>query len=101
MVVARAVPDTAFAVHPDAVVARAIDRVWAIFEIDLGEKADRALIRQYRYRDTLCGFAARELRSARCDAEKLDILRALGHASLAEHAHWILAHRDKRLEGRR
>ena len=51
--------------------------------------------------DTLFSFAARELRSARSDAEKLDILRALGDASLAEHVQWILAHRDKRIEGMR
>jgi hypothetical protein len=73
----------------------------AIFEIYLAEKADRALIRQYRYMDSLFGFAARELRSARSEAEKLEILRALGHACLAEHAQWILANRDKRIEGMR
>jgi hypothetical protein len=73
----------------------------AIFEIYLGEKADRALIRQYRYMDTLFSFAARELRSVRSTEEKLDILKSLGHACLAEHAQWILAHRDKRIEGMR
>ncbi|HTP39980.1 MAG TPA: hypothetical protein VMI92_10440 [Steroidobacteraceae bacterium] len=73
----------------------------AIFEIYLGEKADRALIRQYRYMDSLFSFAAQELRSARSDADKLEILRSLGHACLAEHAEWILAHRDKRIEGMR
>ena len=73
----------------------------AIFEIYLGEKADRALIRQYRYMDSLFGFAAREMRSARSEADKLELLRSLGHACLAEHAQWILAHRDKRIEGMR
>ncbi len=73
----------------------------AIFEIYLGEKADRALIRQYRYMDTLFSFAAREMRSARSETDKLEILRSLGHACLAEHAQWILAHRDKRIEGLR
>ena len=73
----------------------------AIFEIYLGEKADRALIRQYRYMDSLFSFAAREMRSARSEADKLEILRSLGHACLAEHAQWILAHRDKRIEGMR
>ena len=73
----------------------------AIFEIYLGEKADRALIRQYRHMDRLFSFAAGELRSARSGAEKLEILRSLGHACLAEHAQWILAHRDKRIEGMR
>jgi hypothetical protein len=71
----------------------------AIFEIYLGEKADRLLIRQYSYMELLFGFAARELRSARSLTEKLEILRSLGHACLAEHAQWILAHRDKRIDG--
>lgn len=73
----------------------------AIFEIYLGEKADPALIRQYRYMDALFGVAARELRAAHSGHEQLAILRSLGHACLAEHAQWILAHRDKRIEGLR
>ena len=73
----------------------------AIFEIYLGEKADRALIRQYRYMDALFGVAARELRAVHTTHEQLAILRSLGHACLAEHAQWILAHRDKRIEGLR
>ena len=73
----------------------------AIFEIYLNEKADRALIRQYRYMATLFGFAANELRAATSVDRKLEILRSLGHACLAEHAQWILAHRDKRIQGMR
>jgi hypothetical protein len=73
----------------------------AIFEIYLNEKADRALIRQYRYMYYLFSFAARELRSAPTNERKLEILRSLGHACLAEHAQWILAHRDKRIQGMR
>jgi hypothetical protein len=73
----------------------------AIFEIYLNEKADRALIRQYRYMYHLFGFAARELRVAATNERKLEILRSLGHACLAEHAQWILAHRDKRIQGMR
>jgi hypothetical protein len=72
-----------------------------IFEIYLSEKATRALIRQYKYMDSLFSFAASELRSARSQIEKLQIMRSLGHACLAEHAQWILAHRDKRIEGMR
>ncbi len=73
----------------------------AIFEIYLAEKADRSLIRQYRHMLSLFGFAAQQLRSARSTADKLGILRALSHACLTEHAHWILAHRDKRIDGLR
>ena len=73
----------------------------AIFEIYLNEKADRALIRQYRYMYSLFGFAAAELRRAATRERKLEILQSLGHACLAEHAQWILAHRDKRIQGMR
>jgi hypothetical protein len=47
---------------------------------------------------SLFGFAAQQLRSARGTAEKLGILRALGPACLTEHAQWILAHHDKRID---
>jgi hypothetical protein len=73
----------------------------AIVEIYLNEKSDRALIRQYRYMSSLFSFAAGELRVAGSVEHKLQILRSLGHACLAEHAQWILAHRDKRIQGMR
>ena|ERR1700742_3524265 len=73
----------------------------AIFEIYLNEKSDRALVRQYRYMYSLFSFAANALRAAKKDERKLEILRSLGHACLAEHAQWILAHRDKRIQGMR
>jgi len=41
------------------------------------------------------------LRAATSNERKLEILRSLGHACLAEHAQWILAHRDKRIQGMR
>jgi hypothetical protein len=72
-----------------------------IFDTYVSEKSDRALVRQYRYMYSLFGIAARELSSARSEGQKLDILRSLGHACLAEHAQWILGHRDKRIEGLR
>jgi hypothetical protein len=50
---------------------------------------------------SLFAFAAGELRAARTSELKLAILRSLGHACLAEHAQWILAHRDKRIQGMR
>jgi len=59
------------------------------------------LIRQYRYMDSLFSFAARGLRSSHSTEEKLQILRSLGHACLAEHAQWALAHRDMRIDGLR
>jgi hypothetical protein len=73
----------------------------AIFEIYLNEKADRALIRQYDYMYGLFRLAAEELRAAKSNELKLQILRSLGNACLAEHAQWTLAHRDKRIQGMR
>jgi hypothetical protein len=42
--------------------------------------------------------ARRHLDVAATDAEKREILRALGDAALDEHAEWILMHRERPLE---
>jgi hypothetical protein len=73
----------------------------AVVEVYLSEMAERNLVRQYRYMRSLFGVAARALRAPGSHEHKLEILRSLGHACLAEHAQWILAHRDKRIEGLR
>lgn len=73
----------------------------AIFDTYVSETADRALVRQYRYMYSLFRVAARELRAVKSEEQKIEILRSLGHACLAEHAQWILGHRDKRIEGLR
>lgn len=71
----------------------------AIFEVYVTEKADRGLMRQYRYMHELFAHAARELRTLKDTGDKLAVLRELGEACLAEHAQWTLAHRDRRIEG--
>lgn len=73
----------------------------AILETYVSEKADRSLIRQYKYMDELFTVAARELRSTQSKEHQLALLESLGHACLSEHGQWILAHRDKRIEGLR
>lgn len=73
----------------------------ALFEVYVSEKADRQLIRQYRYMYSLFRFAGAELGAAGANVRRLDVFRSLGHACLAEHAQWILAHRDKRIQGMR
>ena len=70
-----------------------------IFEIYLAERADRALIRQYRYMHRLFRQADGELKAAPTRAQQLAVLRSLGHACLAEHAQWTLAQRDKTMQG--
>lgn len=70
-----------------------------IYDVYLAERNDRTLIRQFRYMHSLFRFADNELQSARTEGEKLEILRSLGHACLAEHAQWTLAQRDKTIQG--
>ncbi|MEJ0035624.1 MAG: hypothetical protein WDO68_06040 [Gammaproteobacteria bacterium] len=73
----------------------------AILETYVSEKSDRSLIRQYKYMSRLFTTAARELRSTQSRGHRLQLLKSLGYACLAEHAQWILANRDKRIEGLR
>jgi len=70
-----------------------------IFEIYLSERADQALIRQYRYMHRLFRQAEAELKAAPTQDQRLAVLRSLGHACLAEHAQWTLAQRDKTMQG--
>ncbi len=70
-----------------------------IFEVYVSARADRSLIRQYRHMHALFCRALNQLQAARTDDEKLEVLRSLGHACLAEHAQWTLAQRDKTIEG--
>jgi hypothetical protein len=61
-------------------------------------KADKELIKQYRY---MCGIfecARRKLDAQQDPRGRREILRALGEAALAEHAEWALMHRERPLE---
>jgi hypothetical protein len=71
----------------------------SIYEVYATARGDRPLIRQYRHMYALFGRAANLLSAARTNDEKLEVLRSLGHACLAEHAQWTLAQRDKTIEG--
>jgi hypothetical protein len=70
-----------------------------IYEVYVTARGDRPLIRQYRHMYALFGRASSLLGAARTDAEKLEVLRSLGRACLAEHAQWTLAQRDRTIEG--
>ncbi len=61
-------------------------------------KADKELIKQYRYMHRIFAEARKSLDRARDEAEQRDILHALGEAALAEHAEWTLMHRERPLE---
>lgn len=62
------------------------------------KKADKELIKQYRFMARIYGNARQRLDRARDDDERRRILQALGAAALEEHAEWILLHRDRPLE---
>lgn len=70
----------------------------AVREAYAYRKADKELIKQYRYMCRIFASARRALDRARDEDEQREILRALGEASLAEHAEWTLMHRERPLE---
>ncbi len=61
-------------------------------------KADRELIRQYRFMERVFRGARAALDNTRDTDEQRDVLRALGEAALAEHVEWAVMHRQRPLE---
>ena len=80
--------------------------IMAVFSIVAGvraayayKKADKELIKQYRFMHKLFADARAALDRAADDLdEQRDILRLLGEAALAEHVEWALMHRQRPLE---
>jgi hypothetical protein len=62
------------------------------------KKADKELIKQYRYMLRIFSAARRRLNKSRTLGERQQVLRTLGEAALAEHAEWTLMHRERPLE---
>jgi hypothetical protein len=62
------------------------------------KKADKELIRQFKFMARLFESTRVRLAQARGDAEVRRLLLALGRACLEEHAEWILLHRERPLE---
>lgn len=62
------------------------------------KKADKELIKQYRFMQRIFAGARRRLDACDDVEEKRQILRTLGEAALAEHAEWTLMHRERPLE---
>ena len=76
----------------------ALTLVAAIREAYAFRKADKELVKQYRFMHRIFVNARRRLDVAESDAERRSVLRALGDAALDEHAEWILMHRERPLE---
>jgi hypothetical protein len=62
------------------------------------KKADKELIKQFRFMQRLFASCRERLSRARDDTEVRQLLLALGRACLEEHAEWILLHRERPLE---
>jgi hypothetical protein len=62
------------------------------------KKADKELIKQFRFMARLFGSCRERLDRAGDDAQTRQLLRALGRACLEEHAEWILLHRERPLD---
>ena len=61
-------------------------------------KADKELIKQYRFMQRIFASARAALDHAQDAAEQRNILRALGDAALTEHAEWTLMQRERQVE---
>ena len=72
--------------------------VAAVREAYSYKKADKELIKQYRFMQRLFTDAREALDRAADADEQRDILRLLGEAALAEHVEWALMHRARPLE---
>jgi hypothetical protein len=70
----------------------------AVREAYAYRKADKELIKQYRFMQRIFASAYAALHATRDPLEQRDILRALGEAALAEHAEWTLMHRERQVE---
>lgn len=70
----------------------------AVREAYAYRKADKELIKQYRYMQRIFAQARQAIDRAADDDAKRAILRELGEAALAEHAEWTLMHSERPLE---
>jgi hypothetical protein len=70
----------------------------AVREAYAYRKADKELVKQYRFMHRIYRNARIALDAAATTQERREILRALGEAALAEHAEWALMHRDRPIE---
>ena len=62
------------------------------------KKADKELIKQFRFMSRLFESCRERISRAKTELEIRSLLLALGRACLEEHAEWILLHRERPLE---
>ena len=76
----------------------ALSMLAAVREAYAYRKADKELVKQYRFMHRIYRNARIALDANKDRRQKQEILRALGEAALAEHAEWALMHRERPLE---
>jgi hypothetical protein len=72
--------------------------VGGVIEALVQKTADRELQRQYAYMYEVFQAARDRLMGARSDDDRRTVLALLGRAALAEHAAWLLIHRDRPID---
>ena len=72
--------------------------VAAVREAYAYRKADKELIRQYRFMQRIFSGARAALDRTQDPGEQREILFSLGDAALTEHAEWTLMHRERQVE---
>lgn len=70
----------------------------AVREAYAHRKADKELIRQYRFMQRIFAAARAALDRTHDPAGQREILVSLGEAALSEHAEWTLMHRERHVE---
>jgi hypothetical protein len=70
----------------------------AVREAYAYRKADKELIKQYRFMQRIFASARAALDRAHDPAEQREILLSLGDAALTEHAEWTLMQRERQVE---
>ncbi|HEX5789223.1 MAG TPA: hypothetical protein VFY03_13655, partial [Woeseiaceae bacterium] len=91
-VLGEGIADPLFAVMGAILLAYAVRQGYA------QNTAERELIKQYEFMLRVFENARRRLNGADDDAERRQIIRALGGSCLDEHAEWILMHRDRSID---
>ncbi|MFC7301932.1 hypothetical protein [Cognatiluteimonas weifangensis] len=76
----------------------ALSLIAAVREAYAYRKADKELVKQYRFMHRIYRNARAALDATADLHRRREILRALGEAALEEHAEWALMHRDRPIE---
>ena len=83
---------------PIPVIFGVLSIIAAVREAYAHRKADKELIRQYRFMQRIFTAARAALDRTHDPGGQREILVSLGEAALSEHAEWTLMHRERHVE---